>query len=70
MSDSAAFDRQARALEGIERHTHELVKIFADMSGILVEFHETLKAIDDKLEKNKEVTECHETPTTSSSKTL
>lgn len=45
MSDSAAFERQARALEGIERNTHELVKIFGDIGGTLADLRQEFKDV-------------------------
>jgi hypothetical protein len=57
MSDSAAFDRQARALEGIERHAHDMVKIFTDISKTLDSFHETVKETLDALDSSKKATD-------------
>lgn len=47
MSDSAAFERQARALEGIERNSHEIMKVLADISGVLVEMRDEFKDVSE-----------------------
>lgn len=44
-------DRQARALEGIARNVHELVKIFTDISDAMTDLAVIIK---DSLEKKQE----------------
>lgn len=48
---SSDQERQARALEGIERNTHEMVKVLVDLSKGIVDLHETFKEAADAVEQ-------------------
>lgn len=52
MPDAAALDRQARALEGIERHGHDLVKIFTDIGNAMTDIAVILKEAYENKETN------------------
>jgi hypothetical protein len=47
----AAQDRQARALEGIERHAHVMSKDLSDISNLMVEFRAILQEAMDAFDK-------------------
>jgi len=47
----AAQDRQARALEGIERHAHVMSKDLSDISNLMVEFRAILQEAMDACDK-------------------
>jgi len=63
MSDSAAFERQARALEGIERHAHDMVKFLTDISKTLESFLGTLDEALDMLASSKKIADVEENDT-------